>query len=115
MNKPDKQQIFSISNKEQFTAAALQVFNFQAGNCTVYKNFIAGLRIHPATINTIEAIPFLPIEFFKAHKVISSKADAEITFTSSGTTGITTSSHYVTDVSWYEDSFRKAFQLFYGD
>ena len=26
-----------------------------------------------------------------------------------------TSSHYVTDKSWYEDSFRNAFRLFYGD
>jgi len=39
----------------------------------------------------------------------------QVTFTSSGTTGITTSSHHVTDVSWYTDSFRLAFQLFYGD
>ena len=39
----------------------------------------------------------------------------EITFTSSGTTGMITSSHYISDVSWYTESFRKAFQLFYGD
>jgi hypothetical protein len=42
-------------------------------------------------------------------------ADAEVVFTSSGTTGMVTSSHTVTDVSWYVQSFRKAFQLFYGD
>jgi phenylacetate-coenzyme A ligase PaaK-like adenylate-forming protein len=115
MNMPDKQQIFSINSQEKFTTAALQVFNFQAENCAVYKNFIAGLRIEPATVKTIREIPFLPIEFFKSHRVVSQADVAAVTFTSSGTTGITTSSHYVTDVSWYEDSFRKAFQLFYGD
>jgi hypothetical protein len=36
-------------------------------------------------------------------------------FTSSGTTGMITSSHSVADVSWYVESFRKAFKLFYGD
>jgi hypothetical protein len=28
---------------------------------------------------------------------------------------VVTSSHYVTDVTWYTESFRKAFTLFYGD
>lgn len=66
-------------------------------------------------VKSVEQIPFLPIEFFKAHKVLSTAGAVELTFTSSGTTGITTSSHYVTDKTWYEDSFRHAFNLFYGD
>ena len=60
-------------------------------------------------------MPFLPIEFFKSQRVVSNNHDVQVIFTSSGTTGITTSSHNVTDVSWYEASFRKAFELFYGD
>jgi hypothetical protein len=115
MIKPDKQQVFSINNEEQFAAIALQIFQYQAKYCAIYQNFISGLRIDPATVTHIHQIPFLPIEFFKSHCVISSDNSAYTIFTSSGTTGITTSSHYVTDVSWYEDSFRKAFQLFYGD
>ena len=115
MVKPDKKDIFSINSEEQFTTAALQVFQHQAKNCRVYHDFISGLGINPDLVNNIEQIPFLPVEFFKAHTILSSADQVEVTFTSSGTTGMITSSHHITDVSWYEDSFRKAFQLFYGD
>ncbi len=115
MNIPGKQQIFSISNSQKFEAAALQVFNHQAQNCAVYHDFIGGLNINPAEVKSIQQIPFLPIEFFKSRDVLSSTDAVQVTFTSSGTTGMITSSHQVTDVSWYEDSFRNAFRLFYGD
>jgi phenylacetate-coenzyme A ligase PaaK-like adenylate-forming protein len=111
----NKQQIFSINNEQQFNDAALQIFRYQAENCRVYHGFISGLNIDPSAIHTIQQIPFLPIEFFKSHPVVSSNAGAEVTFTSSGTTGMITSSHLVTDVSWYVESFRAAFKLFYGD
>ncbi|CAM3794199.1 acyl transferase [Mucilaginibacter galii] len=114
MQKPQQQQIFSISSLAQFNEAALQVFRYQALNCAVYKQFINGLNIDVATVNQPDQIPFLPIEFFKQHEVVSSDDAAEITFTSSGTTGMITSSHVVTEVSWYEQSFRRAFELFYG-
>lgn len=39
----------------------------------------------------------------------------EVTFTSSGTTGMVTSRHLVTDVSLYEESYRKGFSQFYGN
>jgi len=115
MQKPQQQQIFSISNQEQFTTAALQVFRYQAQNCLVYKQFINGLNINADAVTALQDIPFLPIEFFKNHNVVSNNGEPEVTFTSSGTTGIITSSHLVTEVSWYEQSFRQAFELFYGD
>lgn len=115
MSLPNKQQVFSIDNKAQFEAAALQIFKYQAQNCAVYKQFITGLKINPTKITTADQIPFLPIEFFKSHRVLSINAPVEVTFTSSGTTGMVTSSHYVTDKTWYEDSFKNAFKLFYGD
>ena len=111
----NKQDVFSIKNEWQFNGMALQVFRHQAENCTVYKEFIAGLKIDPSRVTEVSQIPFLPIEFFKSHPVLSSADPVEVTFTSSGTTGITTSSHFVTDVSWYTESFRTAFKLFYGD
>jgi hypothetical protein len=115
MNQPDKQQVFSISNNEEFSKLALQIFHYQAKNCGVYHDFLTGLGTNIAAISDIGEIPFLPIEFFKSHNVVSVDAEPEVTFTSSGTTGMITSSHIVTDVSWYVDSFRKAFELFYGD
>jgi len=115
MIKPDKQQIFSISNDQQFADAALQVFRYQAENCPVYHEFITNLKIDPASVKNIKDIPFLPISFFKSHDVISDNNNVQVTFTSSGTTGMINSKHLVTDVSWYEESFRRAFELFYGD
>jgi len=111
----NKQQVFSINNGQAFNNAALQIFRHQAENCKVYHDFISGLNIDPAEVQTIWQIPFLPVEFFKSHPVVSSNADAEVIFTSSGTTGMITSRHLVTDVSWYTESFRDAFRLFYGD
>jgi hypothetical protein len=47
--------------------------------------------------------------------VLSSSDKVQVTFTSSGTTGMINSRHMVIDVSWYEESFRRAFDIFYGD
>ncbi|MDB5134904.1 MAG: acyl transferase [Mucilaginibacter sp.] len=115
MTKPDKQQVFSISNKQQFTDTALQIFRFQAQNCTVYREFISNLKIDIPAIKSVENIPFLPISFFKSHPVVSTNDEVQVTFTSSGTTGIINSKHMVTDVSWYEESFHHAFHIFYSD
>src|SRR5690606_31350730 len=59
-------------------------------------------------------IPFLPIQFFKSHDVLSSTQPVEQVFTSSGTTGDATSKHQVTDLHIYKESFRRAFSHFYG-
>ncbi|WP_454801945.1 LuxE/PaaK family acyltransferase [Mucilaginibacter phyllosphaerae] len=115
MIKPGKQQVFGIKDQDSFKQTTLQVFQYQAQNCAVYKAFIDSLKLHPANVQSVEQIPFLPVEFFKNHKVVSSNEADEVVFTSSGTTGMITSRHHVTDVSWYEESFRKAFALFYGD
>ncbi|MBW4890585.1 acyl transferase [Mucilaginibacter sp. HMF5004] len=115
MNTPGKQSVFSINSDEQFNAIALQVFRQQAKHCAVYRDFLKGLKTDIDAIINVTQIPFLPIEFFKSHPVLSSEAPVDLTFTSSGTTGMITSSHRVTDISWYVDSFRKAFELFYGD
>ncbi len=115
MNLPGKHDVFSISNEQQFNAIALQVFRHQATHCAVYNNFLTGLKTDIDAINHYTQIPFLPIEFFKNHTVKSTDGPNEVVFTSSGTTGMITSSHNVADVSWYTESFRKAFQLFYGD
>jgi len=107
-------QIFSISTKAQFNETALNIFRYQAENCLVYKEFISHLAVKPAEISQVNEIPYLPISFFKTHRVVSDNATEEIVFSSSGTTGMSQSKHFVTDVAVYEDSFNKAFQQFYG-
>lgn len=68
-------------------------------------------------IQTIEEIPFLPISFFKTHRVqtlLPGTQETQKVFESSGTTGEQSSKHYVNDISLYEESFLTAFEMFYG-
>lgn len=109
------QDIFSISSQKQFEKMALKVFRFQHEKNQVYREFCDFLKVEKATIKSLQQIPFLPIQLFKSHEVISNLNPIQETFTSSGTTGMITSKHLITDVSLYEESYRKAFSEFYGN
>ncbi|QXP50679.1 acyl transferase [Cellulophaga sp. HaHa_2_1] len=110
----DVSSIFTIQSQADFDAVALQVYRHQYRHNLVYKEFSDYLKKTPEKINSVSEIPFLPIEFFKSKKVVSSSEKPEMLFTSSGTTGTLTSTHYVTDVALYEKSYLKAFTHFYG-
>ncbi len=107
--------IFHIASKKEFEKITLKVFRYQYDNNLVYQNFCNLLKKNKTNVKSISEIPFLPIQFFKTHEVISSTAPVQITFTSSGTTGMTTSRHLVTDLNFYEQSFRLGFSQFYGN
>jgi hypothetical protein len=109
------QDIFTISSQKQFEKIALKVFRLQYENNLVYQEFCDFLKIDKQSVKTLQQIPFLPIQFFKNHNVISNTNEIQETFTSSGTTGMITSKHLVTDVSLYEQSYRNAFSEFYGN
>ena len=107
--------IFNIQNKQEFKALSLAVFKHQFKNNKVYRSFCDLLFVHPSSISTIEEIPFLPIQFFKSRKVLSSLDEIQETFTSSGTTGSSTSKHFVTNINLYKESYLKGFAHFYGN
>jgi phenylacetate-coenzyme A ligase PaaK-like adenylate-forming protein len=107
-------RIFKIDNKESFNDLALKIFHFQFENNFVYKTFVQKLGVDISKITNIDEIPFLPIEFFKSHKILSKNTPAEIVFSSSGTTGMISSKHFVTDICLYENSFLNGFSMFYG-
>ncbi len=109
------EDIFSITSEEDFTEAALQAFRYQASENGIYREYLHHLNIDASTITSQKQIPFLPIELFKSHKIISTESASPTIFSSSGTTGMITSKHYVADISLYEKSFRKGFEYFYGD
>jgi len=109
-----KQKIFNIQSEEEFKQIALKVFRFQASNNPVYARYIELLNIDVQSVDRLDKIPFLPIEFFKSHQVVSTAEEAKAIFTSSGTSGNLTSRHYVPDLGIYEDSFTKGFEAFYG-
>ncbi|MES2573903.1 MAG: acyl transferase [Bacteroidota bacterium] len=107
--------IFTISSQKQFEKIALKTFRFQYENNLVYREFCDFLKTNVQKVKSLEQIPFLPIQFFKSHTVVSNTNPIQETFTSSGTTGMATSKHFVTDVSLYEESYQKGFSEFYGN
>jgi len=109
------QDIFTISSRKQFEKIALKVFRFQYENNLVYKEFCDYLKVDKQQVKYVRQIPFLPIQFFKSHDVVSNTNRIQEIFTSSGTTGMLTSKHLVTDVSLYEKSYQNAFSEFYGN
>ena len=108
-------KIFNIQNAHQFSEVALAVFQHQFKHNKVYRSFCDLLFIHPSEVSKVEEIPFLPIQFFKSRKVLSSLDEIQETFTSSGTTGSSVSKHLVTDISLYKQSYLRGFAHFYGD
>ncbi len=109
------QDIFTISNQKQFEKIALKIFRFQYENNFVYREFCELLNIEKGSVKYIQQIPFLPIQFFKSHTILSNLDSIQETFTSSGTTGMITSKHLITDITLYEKSYRNAFSEFYGN
>jgi phenylacetate-coenzyme A ligase PaaK-like adenylate-forming protein len=107
--------IFTVSAQKQFEKIALKVFRYQYENNKIYHEFCNYLKVVPHDVKSLDKIPFLPIGFFKSHDVVSNTSTPRETFTSSGTTGMVTSRHLVTDVTLYQDSYRRAFSEFYGN
>ena len=110
-----EQRIFSIQNNLDFEYLAFDIFNYQYHSCSVYNQYCKLLNIIPDSIEKIENIPFLPIQFFKTQKIISGDFEPEITFSSSGTSGNQTSKHHVKYLSVYKKSFLTTFKSFYPD
>ena len=90
---------------DQFWETSKIIFNWQAAHNPVYKQWVA--------LNKSSAIPFLPISFFKTQDVFIGEKPINL-FESSGTTQDVKSHHWVQDLSLYEASFLKGFELFYG-
>jgi Acyl-protein synthetase, LuxE len=104
-------------NAGSFENIALQLFQQQYGSNEVYRAYCDALAINAGQVSRLEAIPFLPISFFKTHKVITTGAmpgAQQLVFESSGTTGENTSRHYVQDATLYERALLQGFEQFYG-
>ncbi|MFN3529944.1 MAG: acyl transferase [Bacteroidia bacterium] len=93
----------------------LSLFYWQARKNPVYADYLAALGRNPVTISKITDIPFLPIEFFKQHQIISCQPSHHaVIFESSGTTGSSPSRHWVNDILLYENHSRAVFESCYG-
>lgn len=107
--------IFHLSSKADFEATALRVFGFQYENNTVYRTYCQHIGKSKEDVQTLSDIPFLPISFFKTHDVKTGEFEPELTFRSSGTTGMERSRHLIKDASLYRKSLIESFRHFYGN
>jgi hypothetical protein len=109
-----RQKIFSIRSDKEFNGIALKIFRYQYRFNLVYRSFaefhIKDLR----EIDHYSQIPFLPISFYRTHKVIAGTPEIKVTFVSSGTTNSEPGKHFVADPALYEDSLFSCFRMFYG-
>jgi len=108
-------QIFNIRTELEFNDLSLSIFNYQAENNTVYRDYILRLGVKPSDICSVSDIPFLPVEFFRNHRIITGNRDPVTIFESSGTTGSNASRHYILDTGLYEESFLRCFRYFFGE
>lgn len=106
--------ILSISSGAAFERTALELFSFQAAQCAPYREYLSLAGVDPRSVDSVEKIPFLPIEIFKTHKVYCGAEEPELVFTSSGTGESGSSRHYVAHRGDYERPFLRAFEMFYG-
>jgi len=109
-----KHSIFNLQSDMEFNEIALSLFRYQYKNNKIYKSFVEALGVSESQVYHPEQIPFLPVSFFKTHKIITGDFAEEFVFESSGTTGVETSKHYVVDANLYQQRFTKGLELFYG-
>jgi len=103
-----------IDSPEKFDELALNRYRDQYAHVAVYQEFCDHLGRSPERVESVEQIPYLPISFFKTHQVVRQGSALNRFFTSSATTGMVPSKHYVPRIDVYEESFRQAWELFYG-
>ena len=101
-------------DEQGFKQLALEAFQFQYESNSVYRQFVYYLKKDFTDIKEINDIPFLPVQFFKKNKVSCSE-EHDTVFTSSGTSGMEESKHFVKDISIYKKSFEKGFEYFFGN
>lgn len=106
-------QLSFYQSSKAFDLQAIQLYEKQFSNNLIYRSFCDLVHKHPSDCESVIEIPFLPISFFKTHKVLTGNPECSHIFESSGTAG-KTSSHHVADIEVYEQSFFNCFELFYG-
>lgn len=107
-------QLLSAEQPFAFAETALALFRHQAAHCQVYQAYLQHLDRDPQSIQRLQDIPFLPIEFFKTHEVKTGDFAPAVTFYSSGTTQSTRSQHQVASLDLYLRTTQRIFEKFYG-
>jgi hypothetical protein len=104
----------NLRNYAEFEKRALSLFSLQAKENDVYKEYLERIHCNPMLVTSLAQIPFLPVRFFKSHKVISGQFSVESVFESSSTTGQGVSKHYVDSLSQYHAITELCFEKRFG-
>ena len=113
MTDQDYYKIFAV-REQDFEPLALEIFRFQSSQNPVYRTYIETLGLNRDSVQSLEQIPFLPIRFFKTHRILTTDFEPELYFESSGTTSTVNSRHYIRETGIYEKSFIGNFESNYG-
>ncbi len=108
-----KQAVLQLQD-EGFEKLALEIFEFQSEKNPIYRAYLSHLKVNPKKVSSVRQIPFLPIQFFKDHKILCEDAHTSHFFESSGTTGVQSARHYMPDLDFYLTNARKLFEAVYG-
>lgn len=107
-----EQDIFSIHNDTDFERVALKVYHHQVENCGIYRDYVE--QLNWKSPSSIREIPFLPISFFKTHRVADEALKIDLIFKSSGTGG-NRSQHFVHSTELYKRAFRQIYNEYIGE
>ncbi len=107
-----KDKLFGLQAGDEtaFSELALEIFHYQSTHNRVYAEWLWHLNIKVEKVENWKLIPYLPIRFYKTHKITSGDFLAEATFKSSGTAKQTRSVHEVADLGFYHQNSRKIFE-----
>lgn len=109
------EDIFHSYSDEEFEQMALAIFHFQYLYNKVYREYCHYIHVEESKVRTVNQIPFLPISFFKTHCVQTTDFVPELTFQSSGTTGMSCSHHFIKSMNIYQNSLYQGFKYFYQE
>ncbi len=111
MQTPQREEILPLLtdlNPAGFSAVEAQVFAYQKAHNPLYAQYLL-------LLGEQRRRPFLPISFFKTHRIQSGEWEPQTFFNSSGTTGQLPSQHFVRDLPLYLENARRGFADIYGD
>ena len=100
--------------ESEFEALALDVFRFQYAYNPLYQQYVQMSGVSPEKVEHWTEIPYLPIELFKSHPILTGTQPVLFSFESSGTTGQIPSKHPVCDPGFYQEISQIAFEREYG-
>ncbi|REG82328.1 acyl-protein synthetase LuxE [Algoriphagus antarcticus] len=108
-------RLSNLKSKD-FESLALQLFQFQSLANPIYRQYLDARKVNTQSVKSLDQIPFLPIRFFKDHKIVSGNASDYVDFfSSSGTTGMITSRHYIWSEQWYLSHAKQIFESNFGE